>query len=243
MKGYGRTIGNSAANVKTTLSVLFATLALVVPATAASGQSEAALKHTIERYQHEVSQKPNDAQALFRLGQALHDISNLYGVQDGTEAVRYLQESYDLDPTAITLAYLGSAWTLAGRDAKNPLTKINDVLKGTGLLDDAVKKAPDDVIVRRIRLENSYALPDIFQRKAIAEKDADFLLHLYLKDPHAFDGKYDPAYVFLFKARLLAFDNKLQSAVEYARLGAKIATDPVVVGLLNQFLQGKDTNQ
>ncbi|MCX7655972.1 MAG: hypothetical protein N2Z76_05565 [Treponemataceae bacterium] len=174
----------------------------------------------------------------FELGLAYHDLTNQYGGRRSEDSVAAFETSYALRQDPVTLAYLGSAWTLVGRDAVNPKTKIDAVMKGIEFLDKAVEMAPQDVIVRRIRYENSFALPDIFERKPVAEKDVDYLIVLYAKEPSRFQNAYDPAHVFWFKARLCMFRNDINGARKYATLAKAIVKDKELQIEIENFLQG-----
>jgi hypothetical protein len=184
-----------------------------------------------------------DAEAWFDRGVVEHTLTLVYGASLSKDAVTSFATSYSLKKDPVTMAYLGSAWTLIGRDSKNPIEKIDGVMKGCEFLDAAVKEAPDNLVVRRIRYENNIALPDIFERGQLVEADVDYLLRVYSKDAKAFEGLYDPAHVFLTKARLLGWAGDWRKAQQYAQLGLKIAVDPEVKQQLQDFLDGKEPKQ
>lgn len=205
-----------------------------------AGGERQLLERSIEKLKADAARNPADADVWFSLGVAYHDLCNGYEVKCSAEAVAAFEKAYSLRHDAVTLAYLGSAWTLVGRDSENPMTKIDGVLKGNEYLDEAVRGSPSDVVVRRIRYENNFALPDIFERKAVAEGDIDFLIKLYAKNPGAFEGKYDPAHMFYFKARFLSLRNDWKSARTYALIAEKIVKDSALAVEIKNFLDGKE---
>lgn len=209
------------------------------PSAAAGGERQQ-LERSIGNLKADAARNPSDADVWFSLGVAYHDLCNGYQVKCATDAVAALEKADALRHDAVTLAYLGSAWTLVGRDAENPMTKIDGVLKGNEFLDEAVRMSPSDVVVRRIRYENNFALPDIFERKPVAEKDIDFLVKLYAKNPEAFEGQYDPAHVFYFKARFLSLRNDWKAARKYALIAKKIVKNPALEAGIQNFLDGKE---
>ena len=124
-----------------------------------------------------LQQKPNDVETLVALGKYYHD----QGAGGNTGAVEkgftYLDKALQLEPTnAIALAYRGSLWTMRGRDAWFPFTKLSHVDKGIDDLDKAVDLAPDNITVRLTRGINSVQLPSMFKRLGTALKDFSFLL-------------------------------------------------------------------
>lgn len=224
--------------VLTLCTAVWASAAETPPDTA--GGERQKLERSIENLKADAARNPDDADVWFSLGVAYHDLCNGYEVKCAMDAVAALEKSEALRHDAVTLAYLGSAWTLVGRDAENPMTKIDGVLKGNEFLDEAVRISPSDVVVRRIRYENNFALPDIFERKPVAEKDVDFLIKLYAKNPGAFEGQYDPAHVFYFKARFLLLRNDWKSARKYALIAKNIVKDPALAAEIQNFLEGKE---
>lgn len=215
-------------------------LSLFVVTSFAKSRDQIALEARIDELKSQTSRDEQNAESWFRLGVAYHDLASQFGVTSGTEAVSALEKSLELRNDSTTLAYLGSAWTLVARDATNPLLKVNGVLKGVEFLDRAVHSDPTNVIIRRIRYENSFALPDIFERKPVAEKDIDYLIRVLTKNRQAFDPYYDPAHVLYYKARLLAHRNDWREARKYARLAIRIVKDPNLTIIIQNFLDGKN---
>lgn len=101
---------------------------------------------------------------------------------DGTseEAVHYLKDFIEHEPNDFEmLAYLGSAYTMVGRDSHFVVKKVSSVNKGLSLLDKAVKKSPKNLTIRYIRASVTYSLPPMFGRRSTSENDYKFILQQY----------------------------------------------------------------
>jgi tetratricopeptide (TPR) repeat protein len=77
--------------------------------------------------------------------------------------------------SAEALAYLGSLSTLEGRDAHLPWNKIRYVKKGCALMDQAVAEDSTNAMVRLIRFQNNFQLPDFFNRRPFVAADLAYL--------------------------------------------------------------------
>ena len=73
-------------------------------------------------------------------------------------------------------AYLGSAYTLASRDAFPGPGKLKYLKLGLQTMDAAVEAAPKDVAVRFIRAVNNYSMPFFVNRKDSARNDFEILV-------------------------------------------------------------------
>jgi len=135
-------------------------------------------QQSISDLQAQISRNPHDTSALLNLGIAYHN-QGVAGDEDAVEkGFVCLDTVLTLDPTnAVALAYRGSLWTLRGRDAWWPFTKMSDVDKGIDEMDKAVDLAPDNVSVRITRGINSVNLPSMFKRIGTALKDFSYLLN------------------------------------------------------------------
>jgi tetratricopeptide (TPR) repeat protein len=134
-------------------------------------------QQSIKDLEVRLQQKPNDVETLVALGRLYHD----QGAAGNEEAVdkgfTCLDKAIELDPTnAVAYAFRGSLWTMRGRDAWFPFTKLKHVDKGIDELDKAVDLAPDNITVHLTRGINSLQLPSIFKRLGTAVKDFSFLL-------------------------------------------------------------------
>ena len=92
------------------------------------------------------------------------------GNKDATRRlVAWLEELTAEQPdNGILLVYLGSAYTLASRDAFIGPGKLRYLMAGRDCMDRAVTIRPDDPNVRFIRAINNYHLPTLFNRRSIA---------------------------------------------------------------------------
>nr|VFJ42610.1 MAG: hypothetical protein BECKDK2373B_GA0170837_100234 [Candidatus Kentron sp. DK] len=116
------------------------------------------------------------AERLKRLGIAWHNLASLEVSGASSEADRWLKQALDASPTDYeVMAYYGSARTMVARDSWNVVTKVISVNKGVSLIDKAVRKAPENIIVRLVRANNSLALPKMFKRRPKAKEDFSFL--------------------------------------------------------------------
>lgn len=106
------------------------------------------------------------------LGIAYHNLGILEVRDAPDKAVENLEKAKQLSTDDYEiLAYLGSAKTMIARDSWNVVTKISSTNKGINLMDQAIKKAPDNIAVRMVRAYNSLALPEFFNRRHIAKID------------------------------------------------------------------------
>jgi len=112
------------------------------------------------------------------------------GNKDATRRlVAWLEELTSEQPdNGILLVYLGSAYTLASRDAFIGPGKLRYLMAGRDCMDRAVTMRPDDANVRFIRAINNYHLPTIFDRRKIARDDFGKLVDQLAKNPEAVDN-------------------------------------------------------
>nr|VFK16895.1 MAG: hypothetical protein BECKLFY1418C_GA0070996_10275 [Candidatus Kentron sp. LFY] len=111
-----------------------------------------------------------------RIGIAWHNLSALEVDDASGEADKWLGKVFASSPSDYEImAYYGSARTMVSRDSWNVLTKMDVANKGIALIDKAIRKAPDNVIVRMVRANNSLALPEFFERRPKVREDFGFL--------------------------------------------------------------------
>jgi hypothetical protein len=112
------------------------------------------------------------------------------GNKDATRRlVAWLEELTSEQPdNGILLVYLGSAYTLASRDAFIGPGKLRYLMAGRDCMDRAVTMRPDDANVRFIRAINNYHLPTIFNRRSIARDDFRQLVDQLAKNPEVVDS-------------------------------------------------------
>ncbi|MCX6934846.1 MAG: hypothetical protein NTZ01_01405 [Verrucomicrobia bacterium] len=112
------------------------------------------------------------------------------GNEDATRRlVAWLEELTAEQPdNGILLVYLGSAYTLASRDAFIGPGKLRYLISGRDCMDRAVAMRPDDPNVRFIRAINNYHLPTFFNRRSIARDDFRRLVDQLGKNPECLDA-------------------------------------------------------
>ena len=112
------------------------------------------------------------------------------GNEDATRRlVAWLEELTAEQPeNGILLVYLGSAYTLASRDAFIGPGKLRYLMSGRDCMDRAVALRPDDPNVRFIRGINNYHLPTLFNRRSIARDDFRKLVDQLSKTPECLDA-------------------------------------------------------
>lgn len=154
---------------------LFPVLALVF----LTHSSRAASAPASETYSHPIL---NQIYEMHSLAEA--------GNKDATRRlVAWLEELTSEQPdNGILLVYLGSAYTLASRDAFIGPGKLRYLMAGRDCMDRAVTMRPDDANVRFIRAINNYHLPTIFNRRSIARDDFRQLVDQLAKHPEAVDS-------------------------------------------------------
>lgn len=108
---------------------------------------------------------------------ALHEKA-AKGDEDATEdLVEKLEELTEKDPkNALLKAYLGSAYTLASRDAFYGPNKLKLLKKGLQTMDAAVESDPENCPARFIRAVNNFNLPAFVNRRDNARTDFAYLL-------------------------------------------------------------------
>ncbi len=88
-------------------------------------------------------------------------------------------------------AYYGSVMTLLGRDAIEPMERLNKVRQGLKSLDKAVQNEPDNVEIRILRGYVCYRLPEaFFHRTATGVEDFRYLTARYQREPNIFSANF-----------------------------------------------------
>ena len=156
-----------------------ATLATLLVASLVTVAGRAASAPSSETYSHPLL---NQIYEMHSLAEA--------GNKDATRRlVAWLEELTSEQPdNGILLVYLGSAYTLASRDAFIGPGKLRYLMAGRDCMDRAVTMRPEDANVRFIRAINNYHLPTIFNRRSIARDDFRQLVDQLAKHPEAVDS-------------------------------------------------------
>ena len=138
-----------------------------------------ALQEFVRKSENEIRFNSSDLQKFKMLGIAYHNLAVLNVKDASGKAAAYLQKAHSWSPADDEVpAYLGSATTMVGRDSWNVFAKVSIVHQGIKMMDEAVGKMPDSIVVRMVRANNSLDLPEFFKRKEIAKKDFQYLERL-----------------------------------------------------------------
>ena len=162
-------------------------LLLVAPGAVASvvdlrgAEAEAALvelRATIEA-------NPDQFEALRDAGIILHQLSRSEPTQARVEEGEgYLKQARKLRPDDLeTQAWLGSITTMKAQFVSDPGKQTFYVKLGSRLMDSAVRKNPDDPMLRLIRGHNSMELPVFLKRTRFAVEDFETYLALCAEVP------------------------------------------------------------
>lgn len=155
------------------------------------------------------------------------------------EAIDAFTKAYELNKNSEILCWLGSSWAILGDEANNPVNKINYVMKGCEYMDEAVESDLDNLVTRRIRAETYNALPDIFEKKDIVQKDLKYLMNIYKKTPEKYEGVYDPAWAFYYFGQICIKNGDLSKGKKYVAAAKKIVKDNELEKEIDKILGGK----
>lgn len=160
--------------------VLFNTLVFASDWHELNQMSESELSIKVAKFQQQLDQHPNKHENLKAIGIAYHALAIKDSKTNAPLAVKYLSAAYGQNKTDyVSLCYLGSAMTI--------LAKTNvDYKQGIAYMDEAVRKAPNNVTIRLIRAYNSKRLPDFLAREHIALEDFHYLSEIIANDPSSY---------------------------------------------------------
>jgi hypothetical protein len=116
---------------------------------------------------------PTDVAAHKSAGILLHQINRATPTADGVEqGERLLKAASQADPgDAETQAWLGSIVTMKALFETDPGKQTFLVKLGTRSMDSAIQRAPENLIVRLVRANNSMELPAFLNRTRFAVED------------------------------------------------------------------------
>jgi len=141
------------------------------------------LTENIARFQKRLDRNSSDYEMLKAMGISYHMKATRDAKKYAPKAVELLSRAFEINKDDhVTMCYLGSATTMMAKTTWNPIKKMSHVNKGAGLMDEAVKGAPDNISVRITRGLNSRRLPSFLERGPIALEDFEYLVHLMEKD-------------------------------------------------------------
>lgn len=124
----------------------------------------------------QLNARPDSAEMLMKLAIYYHD----RGIEGDKDAVqkseKYLKQVLEKNADqAIALAYLGSVYTLMGRDSTMFWKKMKYVQEGLAKIDRAIEMAPNDLAIRMIRMMNSLNLPAFLNRRHYYFRDLEYV--------------------------------------------------------------------
>ncbi len=131
-----------------------------------------AAQQALSQYETELARSPSST-ALKSAGIILHQLNRLEpNEKQVLKAEKYLKQALSITPAdAELLAWLGSITTMKAMFVDNPGKKTFFVKLGTRMMDKAIKKAPQNTIVRLTRAYNSLELPAFLMRTKFAVQD------------------------------------------------------------------------
>ncbi len=178
-----------------------------------------AAKETLEK-------NPEDRDSLKTLGIAYHNLSTIGVKSAAKDAVKYLKRAKKLYPyDALVLAMLGSSTTLLGKYSDKKVTEGRRLSnKGGGMLDRAVMMAPDDVLVRMVRANNSRGLPTFFGRRHYFKNDMLHVEKLIEASPDKYHGNLK-AQVYYKLGTAYQAEKDDATAVSYFKKAVQAAPD------------------
>jgi tetratricopeptide (TPR) repeat protein len=145
------------------------------------------LAEKISKMQKVLDQNSSDGETLKCIGIAYHRMARKNAKTYAPKAVELLTKALEANKKDYeTMCYLGSATTLLAKCTWNPMKKMAYVNKGTGLMDKAIRKDPDNTSVRVTRAYNSKSLPSFLNRGHLAVEDFEYLADLIEKNPESY---------------------------------------------------------
>jgi tetratricopeptide (TPR) repeat protein len=184
------------------------------------------LKRIISEAEKVIEKDPEDKDSLKTLGIAYHNLGDIGVKTAPQESVRYLKKAKRLYPDdALILAVLGSSTTMLGKYSKERVKEGKRfVNKGGDMIDRAVISAPDDVLVRILRANNSRGLPKSFGRRHYFKEDLLHVKKLMDESPSAYD-KDLKAHVYFRLGVAYNLEADESSAKVYFRKAIEVAPD------------------
>lgn len=176
------------------LIVLFSVLCCVPSAFSADwndlyGLDEKQLTTRIDAFEQKLSKSSQDYEMLKALGIAYHFKAGMDADAFASTAVDYLTEAYELKKKDyVTMCYLGAATSRMAQTTWNPISKMSYSNTGMGLMDKAVRKAPDNVTIRMTRGKTSLDMPSFLGRGDLVVEDFEYIAGLIEQNPGAYDS-------------------------------------------------------
>lgn len=182
---------------------------------------EKSLKAEVEASEQFMKSQKDGKKHLKRVGIAYHNLAVLEVDKASSKSHFYLQKAYKKNPNDYEiLAYLGSAKTLLGRDSWRVFQKVINVNEGVKMMDEAVRKAPDNAFIRILRANNSLSLPRFFKRRSKAKEDFLHIEILLQRHPNMLPSSLQ-AEIFNHLAEIFKNEGNTARAKAYMHKAAK----------------------
>ena len=137
------------------------------------------LEEQAEQLEARVNKNAADYATLRELALVYHYMALKDSKTYAKKAVQRLDEAFRKKPDDnVVLCYLGNAYVLSAKDGGGQADRAANVNRGFEYMDKAVRRAPDDVIVRLTRGMNAKASPKFLGRRPVAYEDFEYLADL-----------------------------------------------------------------
>jgi hypothetical protein len=151
-------------------------LSAVLLAGAVCGASPSKYEDRLGALQTQLETNPTNKSLLFQLGDLCFDEGGNGNHEAVLLAEQYFIRLLALDASdARAQAMLGSTFTMKGRDAIWPTTRLSLVRAGNEKMDTAVIMAPNDPLVRFTRAFNNFHMPRFMNREKTVKADFAWL--------------------------------------------------------------------
>ena len=88
---------------------------------------------------------------------------------------------------------------------------------------EPIEDDPENIEARIVRVGNSLELPENFKRLEKVDEDFNLLFKMIKKDRVKFSQYIDPGIIFLYKAKYLQMEGKINQALRFAKVGIKMS--------------------
>lgn len=167
-----------------------------------------AANQALSELEDTLKNEPNNIFALKNAGILLHQMSRKTPDEDAVKkSESYLKKVISSQPKDYEAqAWLGSVITMKALFEKDPGKQTFFVKLGTRKMDKAVKKTPNNLIVRLIRANNSMELPPFLKRTRFAVTDFEYYLEA-CKTENCSDSALQHARLSLAEAKKIVMEN------------------------------------
>jgi len=128
---------------------------------AASSYKTNDLEKEIKSLENQLKKDKTNYDLITKLGFVYHFLS-ISGKKVAKKSISYFEESLKIKNDVLIQTYLGSSWTLLGRENLD-LGYLN---KGSKMIDESFKKEPENISILIVLLTNGIGMPDfIFSKR------------------------------------------------------------------------------